>query len=144
MSQASESRTETKPVIGLTSTRHEDSLTTLEPNTLPPKTARLQQRRKAKTDVAGGELRRSESKERCEVFLITEDGAVSYLLRQQQNVLLVRREQRRPLGVCSTQSITLACRSEFDRWLSTDSVRHDHPLIYERLCAIGRDFFDAQ
>jgi hypothetical protein len=76
--------------------------------------------------------------------LISEDGAVSFVVVGGALGLLIERTQRRPLGSRLVQALVFEDVVEFRRWCDSDLVRFDYPLLHCRLWSQGHEYFAAR
>ena len=73
--------------------------------------------------------------------LISEDGAVSFVVSGSALGLLIERTQRRPLGSRLVQAIVFDDAAAFRRWCDADLVRFDYPLLHRQLWSRGHAYF---
>jgi hypothetical protein len=99
---------------------------------LGPKAAVLQARRVKRNATAPAPIAGE---------LISEDGAVSFVVVGGALGLLIERTQRRPLGSRLVQALVFDEVAEFRRWCDSDLVRFDYPLLHRRLWSQGHEYF---
>ena len=90
--------------------------------------ARRVKRKATASEPAGGEL-------------VSEDGAVSFVVIAGGAGLCVERTQRRPLGSQLVQAIVFGDVAAFMRWCDADVVRFDYPVLHRRLRNQGHEYF---
>jgi hypothetical protein len=107
---------------------------------LGPKAATLHARRQrlAMVKSAANPIQRTQPNQ---VTIVSDDGAVKFVVQAGRSGLYVERTQRRPLGVQITQCAAFGNREAFIRWCEGDPIRFDYPVLYGRLRRQGDELF---